>query len=746
MSAGEQEEILLLASAVSSLGQDRPGSGAPEEMRPAAAPLSFRLPSGLSLLDSPAFDPAAPPNGNPPSTPSCVMLLGPSDATRRITVERLPHISEEADLLAIERFRSHAASFAPADQIRLLRFLAETCASVFRLAASAKMASFLLRLARDIAAQRDPGAPQARPLTRQGTPALSIWQVPGPHGTGLWHLLSCHGVQRIAPPVGGVLILDAQQSAMAPMYLLPPDCAVGPLLPFAAPSSGLPGLLEAGTDAPQERAVVRALSRRALANPLDPLAGRLLRDRRLLSRPAAPRLLDDATRPLGGALELALSDSAGGVFLSGWLRDPLGLATGLALRDLMTGATHPLPAAAVHRIARPDLAARFALAPHGDGGAEPGFLAHLPDAERLAGGPVVQWGLDLRLASGEAIQLTAPPGLFPASRSRMLVLRSIHPDGLRPRMLDDCLTPAVARLHASALARLGPPEYIRIGTRPPGAKVAIVIPIYRNLRFLRFQLAAFARDVALRRTADLIFVLDSPEQRDAVEHLLRGLHGIYGLPLTLLIMAENAGYASASNAGAAAASPSVTQILLLNSDVVPAALGWLAAMRGALNRKGVFAVGPKLLFEDDSVQHAGLFFARHGAEGDWLNGHYGKGMPRRHPDVLRARSVPGVTGAALLVRRDAFEAVGGFCTDYVVGDYEDSDLCLRLRALGGDIRYVPAAELYHFERQSITSHAGYARTLAGAHNRRLHHLRWDAAIQALMDRFPASRARQGAAA
>ena len=77
--------------------------------------------------------------------------------------------------------------------------------------------------------------------------------------------------------------------------------------------------------------------------------------------------------------------------------------------------------------------------------------------------------------------------------------------------------------------------------------------------------------------------------------------------------------------------------------------------------------------------------------------------------------------AALLAQRAAFDAAGGFCTDYIVGDFEDSDLCLKLRAAGGEIAYEPGAELYHFERQSIALHDGHARTLAGVLNRRLHH-------------------------
>jgi GT2 family glycosyltransferase len=199
-------------------------------------------------------------------------------------------------------------------------------------------------------------------------------------------------------------------------------------------------------------------------------------------------------------------------------------------------------------------------------------------------------------------------------------------------------------------------------------------------------------------------------------------------------MPENRGYAGACNAGAALARGPA--LLLLNSDVLPAAPGWLGALLGRLEREeGLAAVGPKLLFEDGSIQHAGLFFRR-GEDGQWLNDHYAKGFPRSYGPAQAAREVPAVTGAALCVRRAAFEAAGGLCTDYVVGDFEDSDLCLALREAGYGIGYEPAAELFHFERQSIAEHAGHARTLAGAYNRRLHHQRWDGALSALMARFP----------
>ena len=81
----------------------------------------------------------------------------------------------------------------------------------------------------------------------------------------------------------------------------------------------------------------------------------------------------------------------------------------------------------------------------------------------------------------------------------------------------------------------------------------------------------------------------------------------------------------------------------------------------------------------------------------------------------------------------------------MIGGYEDSDLCLRLRAAGAAIAYVPKSELYHFERRSIRLHAGYVRTAAARYNRNLHHARWDGAMAALMAQAGSRRTRRIAA-
>ncbi|WP_052389313.1 glycosyltransferase family 2 protein [Belnapia moabensis] len=381
------------------------------------------------------------------------------------------------------------------------------------------------------------------------------------------------------------------------------------------------------------------------------------------------------------------------------------------------------------RFPRPDIVKAFAEAPHGRAELKTGFVTYLP---RAALRPSLQWRLQVRLSTGDEVALVAPPAIATPQLARDRILGGLAPVHVTPEIMARCIAPPVERLHRQVMAARRAPEVVRIGQPVTAPVVSLVIPIYRNVFYLRHQLAAFARDASLD-DAELIFVLDSPEQREDLEHNLRGHHGIGGRPVTLVVQPANYGYGSACNAGAAEARAPV--LLLMNSDVVPARRGWIGPLLGMLAAApGLAAVGPKLLYGNDSLQHAGLYFERLGGDGDWYNSHYYKGLPRRFPAADVAREVPGITGAAFCVRRAAFEAVGGVTTDYVVGDYEDSDLCLKLRAAGHGIGYVPASELYHFERQSITLHGGYATTLTAAYNRGLHHRRWAGDIAALMAR------------
>jgi GT2 family glycosyltransferase len=142
-------------------------------------------------------------------------------------------------------------------------------------------------------------------------------------------------------------------------------------------------------------------------------------------------------------------------------------------------------------------------------------------------------------------------------------------------------------------------------------------------------------------------------------------------------------------------------LLLLNSDVLPDKPGWLGRMTAFYDStRGIGALAPKLLYEDDSLQHAGMYFSRLTGSHVWEKIHYFKGLHRDLPVANVPRPVPAVTGACLMVARELYERLGGLRDDYVRGDYEDCDLCLRLVEAGYENWYLPDAELYHLEGQS----------------------------------------------
>lgn len=621
-------------------------------------------------------------------------------------------------------------------QARPLTLLAEQLAAMPRLLGLiASKAAGTLRAASDPAFLRDFGhlcramalpAPEGtRPVAGLGL-GRALWRL----DQGGW-LLQPQGLTRLAEPEGGLLPLPAQAGgcfllrADAPPLLLPAgQAAPASLVELARQGVGAPpGLL---------RQAFFALRRYTQ----EPWCHDAIRDAQVLAM-APPRAAAEPANAVAAAVDRALSDHGGGVFLVGWLHDPLKLVRGMTLRGPFGPV--PIPRERVFPCSRTDIAKRFEAAPFGNPDPRPGFAVHIPDA---GPGPVAQWRLEIGLGSGEAIELVAGPALLPPAQAREAVLRSINPLDVGPLMLDTCIAPAAARLHKAASAEPLDIEVVQIGTPPTAPICSVVIPLYRNLRFVRHQVAAFARDPMLR-ASEIIMVLDSPEQRGEAEHLLRGICGLTGLPVTLVVHGRNAGYATACNSGAARGT--APTLLQLNSDVIPDRPGWMAPLFARLDSDPrIGCVGPKLMFDDGSLQHAGLYFAR-GPLDDWYNCHYFKGFPRFYPDANRARPTPGVTGAAMFMRRSAWDEVGGFHADYIVGDYEDSDLCLRLRAAGHDIWYEPAAELFHFERQSIAQHGGYSGTVAAAYNRRLHHRRWSDSIGHLMEAFPRIGATNAAA-
>jgi len=140
-------------------------------------------------------------------------------------------------------------------------------------------------------------------------------------------------------------------------------------------------------------------------------------------------------------------------------------------------------------------------------------------------------------------------------------------------------------------------------------------------------------------------------------------------------------------------------LLLLNNDIKILEPGWLKEMVGCLDYPQAGIVGAKLIYPDETLQHAGVIAGLGGYAGHW---HIGRPQndfgPQRRLAARQSLSV--VTGACMLVTRACFEALGGFDADAFAVAYNDVDFCLRAGASGFRVIWTPFARLVHHESVS----------------------------------------------
>ncbi len=156
-------------------------------------------------------------------------------------------------------------------------------------------------------------------------------------------------------------------------------------------------------------------------------------------------------------------------------------------------------------------------------------------------------------------------------------------------------------------------------------------------------------------------------------------------------------FSEACNLGAAHATGEV--LVFLNDDTEVVTPGWLERLVLFATADGVGAVGPRLLFGDGRIQHAGIVGRRGEA------GHRAVGFPADHPGYLDSLRVTtnalAVTGACLAVTRSHVDAVGGFDPVFPL-NFNDVDLCLRLLARGLRTVVDPHTVLVHHESATRT--------------------------------------------
>lgn len=139
-------------------------------------------------------------------------------------------------------------------------------------------------------------------------------------------------------------------------------------------------------------------------------------------------------------------------------------------------------------------------------------------------------------------------------------------------------------------------------------------------------------------------------------------------------------------------------LLFLNNDVKSINPDWLEEMLGVCQRPEVGGVGAKLIYPDNTIQHAGCVIGMGG-----IAGHMFVDMPADRTGYLHKASLlqdmSAVTAACLLMKKEVFEQAGGFTEELAVA-FNDVDLCLKVRKNGYLIVYDPYVKLYHMESKT----------------------------------------------
>ena len=273
-----------------------------------------------------------------------------------------------------------------------------------------------------------------------------------------------------------------------------------------------------------------------------------------------------------------------------------------------------------------------------------------------------------------------------------------------------------------------PPQIHEYGRQAARPKCAVVVPLYGRHDFMLNQLLAFSDDPDFVSGIELTYVIDDHRLVSPVAADAPVFEASYCVPFRTIWSGENCGFSGATNLGVKHSRAPF--VLLMNSDVIPVASGWLERMRSVLAAHPEIGVlGARLHHPNGAVQHDGMSFHWDPTLRTYINKHPGAGLPGTSPKEKYVLC-QAVTGGCALMRREVYDAVGGLDEKYLIGDFEDSDLCLKVRERGLEVACLPLpVTLIHLERQSLSGiGTPRFRDYVVHYNALRHHVRWGSTI------------------
>jgi GT2 family glycosyltransferase len=321
-----------------------------------------------------------------------------------------------------------------------------------------------------------------------------------------------------------------------------------------------------------------------------------------------------------------------------------------------------------------------------------------PKFERSAPDFKPDWNLDLFLSSGSTQNYTLDLCYFKASlvrelggfeRGFELISRAIA----RSELLQIQHIPQVLVHVRQVGGGAEKPVHQRIHHALPAVPplVSLIIPTKNNVALLRQCI-----DSMLSKTSypnyEILVVDNGSDKPETLDYLkMLNAH-----PLIRVIRDNYAfNYSALNNYAATFAKGEILALVNDDIEVSESSVDWLTEMVSHALRQGVGAVGARLWYPDQTIQHAGMVLV--GGVARHIHKHLPKGKTGFNGRAVLTQNLSAVTGACLVVKKALFEQVGGLNDQELAVGFNDVDFCLKLGEAGFRNVWTPHAELIHHE-------------------------------------------------
>lgn len=223
--------------------------------------------------------------------------------------------------------------------------------------------------------------------------------------------------------------------------------------------------------------------------------------------------------------------------------------------------------------------------------------------------------------------------------------------------------------------------------------VSILIPNKDHIEDLNRCILSILHKATYKRV-ELIVIENNSTEKETFAYYEK-IQGEYP-NVKVVVWDKEFNYAAINNFGRQYATGEY--LLLLNNDTEVISPSFIEDMLGFCQRESTGAVGIKLLYPDDTVQHGGVILGLGG-----IAGHAFVGFPENDYGYFGKLVVPynatAVTAACMMVKTKVFDQVNGFDERFKVA-FNDIDLCMKIRELGQLIVFDGQVEMYHYESKS----------------------------------------------